>query len=411
VTWGSPVGSQAPGRPPTLAPVDTVAIDDVDIARLRDERLARLQAQMRAHDLNVLLLANEPNIRYTTGATAMPPYAMSTFVRCAVVPAEGTPILFEHGNSMHRSSGIAVDVRRMHAWEFFDDPMSEANVWAREVVAAMDELGVDRTRIGLDRMGTPGFLALTEAGCGFVDSAPVTQAAREVKTPEEIRLFRANAPIVMEQLHTVEATIAPGAREREIFAAMAQTGLARGVEYYATNTVCSGPNTNPWRAEATDRAIEPGDLVYVDTDTVGVGGGFFCVSRTFACGSPSPAQRETYRVAFEWLEQMKALVRPGITCGELAEIAPLPPERYLPQRYECMVHGVGLEEENPSVCFPADGQSNGDRVLEPGMLLVVELYCGEVGADHGVKLGDEVLVTDDGIEVLAPYPFEDALLS
>ena len=33
-----------------------------------------------------------------------------------------------------------------------------------------------------------------------------------------------------------------------------------------------------------------------------------------------------------------------------------------------MIHGVGLEEENPSVCFPADGQSNGDRVLEPGML-------------------------------------------
>ena len=121
-------------------------------------------------------------------------------------------------------------------------------------------------------MGTPGFLALTEAGCGFVDSAPVTQAAREVKTPEEIRLFRANAPIVMEQLRAVEATIAPGVQEREIFAAMAD-GLPRdGVEYYATNTVCSGPNTNPWRAEATDRAIEPGDLVFVDTDTVGVGG-------------------------------------------------------------------------------------------------------------------------------------------
>ena len=75
-----------------------------------------------------------------------------------------------------------------------------------------------------------------------------------------------------------------------------------------------------------------------------------------------------------------------------------------------MIHGVGLEEENPSVCYPADGQSNGDRVIEPGMMLVVELYAGEVGADHGVKLGDQVLVTEDGVEVLVPYPFDAALL-
>jgi len=40
-----------------------------------------------------------------------------------------------------------------------------------------------------------------------------------------------------------------------------------------------------------------------------------------------------------------------------------------------------------------------------------ELYAGEVGAHHGVKLGDEVLVTAHGTRVLAPYPFSDALLA
>ena len=156
MTRGSPAGSQVPGRPPTLAAVDTVTIEDVDLARLRDERLVRLQEQMRAHDLDVLLLANEPNIRYATGATAMPPYAMSTFVRCAVVPVEGIPILFEHGNSMHRSSGIALDVRRMHAWEFFDDPMPEARVWAGEVVAAMADSAWTERGSGSTAWGRPG---------------------------------------------------------------------------------------------------------------------------------------------------------------------------------------------------------------------------------------------------------------
>ena len=114
----------------------------IDLALLRDQRLERLQVQMHARDLEVLVLCNEPNIRYATGATAMPVYAMSTFVRCAVVPAEGTPILFEHANSVHRSAEIALDVRAMHAWEFFDDPGAEATTWAAETIAAIRELGV-----------------------------------------------------------------------------------------------------------------------------------------------------------------------------------------------------------------------------------------------------------------------------
>jgi hypothetical protein len=49
-------------------------------------------------------------------------------------------------------------------------------------------------------------------------------------------------------------------------------------------------------------------------------------------------------------------------------------------------------------------------MLEADMALVVELYCGEVGAREGVKLGDQVLVTPDGVRDLAPYPRCAALL-
>ena len=234
-----------------------------------------------------------------------------------------------------------------------------------------------------------------------------------MKTPEEIRLFEINGAMVVDMLTALEEALVSGVRERDLLAVSSETMLRAGGEYLATSTVCSGPNTNPWRSEATDRVIELGDLVYVDTDTVGIEGYFFCVSRTFLCGGgrPTPAQRDTYRAAFDWLEGMKAVVRPGLTCGELADLAPKLPEKYLPQRYECMVHSVGLEEESPSVCYPIDRQTNPDRVIREDMALVVELYAGEVGADHGVKLGDEVLVTADGVRVLAPYPFADILLS
>jgi len=377
---------------------------------LRSERLSRLQTAMRERELEACLLFNEPNIRYATGVSAMPVYAMSTFVRCALVPADGPPVLFEHANSAHlarRSLGGAV--RPMVAWEFFDDPASAAATFAAAIEEAMRDLGIGGRILGVDRLGTPGFLALQRAGFTIVDSAPATQAAREVKTPGEIALMRRNGALVLDMLTAFEGAIAPGVRERDLLGVLADTMLRGGGEYLATNTVCAGPNTNPWRSEATARPLQPGELVFVDTDTVGIGGYFFCVSRTFAVpgATVAPERRDTYLAAREWLEGMKALVRPGVTCAELAAAAPALPDRWLDQRYECMIHGIGLEEESPSVCYPMDPQSNGDRVIEEGMALVVELYAGAKGGDHGVKLGDEVLVTAQGIEVLAPYPFGD----
>jgi Xaa-Pro dipeptidase len=388
------------------------AVVGLDLDALRTGRLARLQAAMRARDVDALLLFNEPNIRYATGATAMPVYAMSTFARCAIVAVEGDPILFEHPNSIHRSRMRAVDVRPMHAWEFYDDPGAEAATWAAEAAAALRELGVDpaSTPVGIDRLGAPALLALEDLGVRLRDSAPVTQEARRVKTPEEIALFDGNAAVIASMLATFEQQLAPGVSERELLAEMARVLIAGGGEYLATNTVCSGPNTNPWRAEATGRRVREGDLVYVDTDSVAAEGCFFCVSRTFAVGEPTPEQRSTYAAAHAWVTGTKDVIRAGMTCAEVAGVAPALPERFVPQRYECLVHGIGLEEENPSVCHPPDGQPNADTVLEPGTMLVVECYMGEVGADHGVKLGDEVLVTEDGCRTLVSYPWATSLL-
>ena len=385
-------------------------LDGIDLSTLRSGRLARLQAAMVAREVEACLLFNEPNIRYATGASTMPIWSLTTFVRCALVPAEGRPILFEHPNSIHLSRRVAQDVRPMRAWEFIDAAEQEAGAWAAEMVDALRELGVSGSRLAVDRVGTPGFLALQRLGLELSDALPVTRAAREVKTPEEISLFDRNGALLVDMLGAFERAIAPGVRERDLLATLSDVLLRGGGEYFATSTVCSGPNTNPWRSEVTDRGLEEGDLVWVDTDTVGNEGYFLCVSRTFPVGSaPSTAQREVSAAALEWLRAMEDFVRPGMTCTEIAERGPRVPERYLPQRYEVMLHGLGLEEESPSVAYPGDLQPNPDRVIEPGMVLCVELYAGEVGARDGVKLGDVVVVTEDGLRVVAPAPFSGAL--
>jgi len=313
---------------------------------------------------------------------------------------------------MHLFRGFEADVRPMHAWEFYDDTATHARTFALEIAAALRELGVAGSRLAVDRLGTPGYLALEREGIEMIDSAPITIAAREIKTPEEIALLELNGGILMEMLANFERAISPGVRERDLLAVLADTLLRRGGEHLATSTVCSGPNTNPWRAEATARVVEPGDLLYVDTDAIGVEGYFFCVSRTFLCGDvrPTPAQREAYRTAHDWLMGLRELIRPGITCRELAEKAPRLPAKFMRQRYEVMIHGIGLEEESPSVAYPGDPQPNGDRVLQENMVLVAELYCGEVGGRDGVKLGDQGVVGSDGLKILAPHPYCDGLL-
>ena len=385
-----------------------------DLARLRAGRLARLQGEMRSRSVEACLLFNDPNIRYAVGASAMPIWSNTTFVRCALVPAEGRPILFDYPNAVHLFRGIETlaDVRPMHAWEFYDDIGARARTFAKEIVAGMRDLGIPTRRLAVDRLGTPGFLALQSEGVTLIDSAPFTTAAREIKTAEELALFERNAGIVMEMLERFEHALAPGVSERELLAVLAETLLRRGGEHLATSTVCSGPHTNPWRAEATARKLEDGDLVYVDTDAVGIEGYFFCVSRSFLCGETAPtiAQRDLFRVAHDWLHALREKIRPGRSCRELAAEAPKLPARFMPQRYEVMIHGIGLEEESPSVAYPEDPQPNGDRVLRENMVLVAEIYCGEVGGKEGVKLGDQLVLTANGVRNLVPYPYSEILL-
>ena len=272
----------------------------------------------------------------------------------------------------------------------------------------MRELGVSGDVVAVDRLGTPGFLALQAQGIRFVDSAPATQEAREVKTPEEIRLFEINGAMVVDMLAAFEAALVPGVRERDLLAVLSDTMLRargrvprdeHGVLRAEHEPLAVGGDRSRRSSRATSCSSTP-------TPSGSRAASSACRGRSsLATDARRRAQRDTYRASLEWLEGMKAVVRPGLTCGEIADLAPPLPEKYLPQRYECMIHGIGLEEESPSVCYPIDRQSNGERVIREDMAFVIELYAGEVGGDHGVKLGDEVLVTRDGVRVLAPYPF------
>ncbi len=76
-----------------------------------------------------------------------------------------------------------------------------------------------------------------------------------------------------------------------------------------------------------------------------------------------------------------------------------------------MIHGVGMHGETPLVAHPMDfDRFSSDAVLEPGLVVSVESYIGEVDGPEGVKLEEDVLITDDGPVMLSRYPFDEQLL-
>ena len=115
-------------------------------------------------------------------------------------------------------------------------------------------------------------------------------------------------------------------------------------------------------------------------------------------------------MAYEEVQHNLSLVRPGIRFFEIQEQSYSIPEECQENAYTCIMHGVGMCDEYPKIDPLHRGINPYDGILEAGMVLTVESYMGPKGETDGVKLEEQVLVTEDGYEVLSTYPFEATLL-
>ena len=190
--------------------------------------------------------------------------------------------------------------------------------------------------------------------------------------------------------------------------------IANDADYVETRLLSSGEKTNPWFQETGERVIRAGELVAHDTDVVGPHGYYADFSRTFLCGDgrPTSEQRTLYRLAHEQIHHNLALIRAGRTFREITEAAWEIPVPYYTRRYYLMIHGIGATGEYPYVVYEADydGGQDYDGVIEPNMTLCVESFIGHEKGGEGVKLEQQVLVTESGVELMSTFPFDERLL-
>jgi Xaa-Pro aminopeptidase len=389
----------------------------VDAPKLRSQRLARLRDMMREKQYAAVLLFDPNNQRYATGSRNMFGYFLRNSTRYFFVPTEGPIILFEYPQSAHVSTSLETVQEARNSrivWSSVGGrDTATAKPFAEEIAALVREHGRGSKKIGLDRCGHLQALALEGEGLEVTDCQQEILHARRIKTDEEIACLRLSMAAAEFAVAAVREAVKPGISEQELFALMYGEVIRQGGEFVETRLLTSGPRTNPWFNESSGRRLRPGELLALDTDVIGCFGYFSDFSRTFHCGPgrPRPYQKMLYQLAYEQIQHNVDIIKPGLSYREVADLAWKIPAPFVERRYTSVMHGVGLHGETPFIAHARDFATYGSHgILEPGMVVSVESYIGEVGGAEGVKLEEEVLITETGHEVISRFPFEEDLI-
>ena len=156
-----------------------------------------------------------------------------------------------------------------------------------------------------------------------------------------------------------------------------------------------------------DEPLSDGQWFHVGLSGV-VGGYYFDHARSVSIGDPTPQQIEAYEATIAAVQAGIAAIVPGATASDVAIAGRRALEARgfeLEGRFQGFGHGIGLGWDAPWLI------PNDHTPLVPGMVLCVEAYIGAVGGRHGVKLENQVLITETGSENLTRCPFDQRLLA
>ena len=394
-----------------------------DLAAMRAYRLKRLTDHMVARGYGGMLMFDPLNIRYATDSTNMQLWNAHNPFRAVLVCADGYMVIWDYKNSPFLSTfNPLVREQRSGASMFYfsggDRLGPVADEFSAEVRDLLAEHAPGHTRIGVDKVMMHGLRALEAQGLEVMDGEEVTEKARSVKSPDEIKAMRCASHACEVSVRCMEdfarAHVGDGVTcENDIWAVLHAENVRRGGEWIETRLLSSGPRTNPWFQECGPRICQPNEIISFDTDLIGAYGICTDISRSWWIGPGKPRPDMIYAMqhGVEHIRRNMEMLKPGVMIPELTAGTHVLDAKFQQQKYSCLMHGVGLCDEWPLVAYPDKAVEGAfDYPLEPGMTLCVEALVSEVGSDFSIKLEDQVLITEDGYENLTTYPFDPALM-
>ncbi len=292
------------------------------------------------------------------------------------------------------------------AWEGRTFPYGEdPTTWGKAFRRALDALGLTAARIGVEptrlRVLELRFLEAAAPQAVFLSGAEVIAQLRLRKEEDEIAALRRAVAIAEAAFQAALATFRAGMTERQLAAEIVIQLLRHGSEPELPfqPIVAAGPNAANPHATPTERPIAPGDLVIVDWGA-NHQGYFSDLTRTLAVGAVDPELERIARLVAEANAAARAEVRPGLPAGKVDAAA----RRVIAQAgygdffLHRTGHGLGLEVHEPPFLYAGNRQP-----LAQGMTFTVEpgIYLPGRG---GVRIEDDLVVTDQGSETLSTLP-------
>jgi len=383
----------------------------IDVERMYQYRRERLREQLRLHDADFCILLSPISLRYAVDYRSYLLFQSHIPTVYLFLPQEGPTVAY----------GCYYDVPQIDEFRpgrphaFFEGG-TNIDVGARDladdVVAYLDEIGSSKRRVAIEYVNPSVTQALEARGVEVIDGVRIAEQARVIKSADEIACMRWAVAVGQHGAGMMRRALRPGISELQLWGLLNYTNIANDGDWHEGRMLASGPRINPWLQEASARRIESGDLVGFDTDMVGPFGYFVDLSRTFHCGPARPTrrQKQIYRMAVDEIEHNLQLVRPGMTLLEMQRQAYPVPEECRDNAYPCIMHAVGMCDEYPQARPLFRGENHYDCELQAGMVVCIESYMGPLGERDGVKLEQQVLITDDGYELLTDFPYEENLL-
>ena len=357
------------------------------------QRAAALRELLDVLGVDGLLLTHLPNVRYLTAFDGSTGALLLTAASCRLL-VDGR----YYTSARERVEGgaglqhVSVEL----AARSLDDAIANA----------ASELQVRRLGVEAGVMTIAQFSRLQKMlPLDLIPTERVVESKRLVKDEAEIAVFRRAGRMLSAAAAEVLGAVEPGRTEQEL-AVLIDVALRRaGFAKPAFETiVASGPNSALPHARPGTRVLAPGDPVVLDFGGVHDG---YCVdlTRTVQLSPASDSFMSIFSSVAEAHAAATAAVRPGVMASAIDSAA----RNVLATRGlgEAFVHGtghgLGLEvHEEPRVSRVGTAR---DEALRPGMVFTIEPGAYVPGAG-GVRIEDDVLVTEQGCEMLTSVPID-----